>query len=110
MNKLGMLAGLAVVTMLVAGCAGSKETKIVQQTTMYSTMDSTALVYTDPAAASAIQDHPLRWAAFVIHPFGVVGDYLVNRPLYFIASLAPGIFGYTSEDAMISEQRVSAFR
>ena len=110
MSKLVMLAGLAVVTMLASGCAGSKETKIVQQTTMYSTMDSTALVYTDPAAASAIQDHPLRWAAFVIHPFGVVGDYLVNRPLYFIASLAPGIFGYTSEDAMISEQRVSAFR
>lgn len=102
--------GVAVIALLMAGCSGSKETRIVQQTTMYSTMDSTALVYTDPAAASAIQDHPLRWAGFIIQPFGVAGDYLVNRPLYFIASLWPGLFGYTNEDAMVSAQRQSVFR
>lgn len=110
MNKRGLLIGVAVIALLVAGCSGSRDTKIVQQTTMYTTMDSTALVYTDPASASPIQDHPLRWMGFMIHPVGVTLDYLVNRPAYYIASLWPGLFGYTSEDAMINAQRNSVFR
>jgi hypothetical protein len=110
MNKLGMLLGMAAIALVAAGCSGSRDTKIVQQTTMYSTMDSTALVYTDPAAASPVQDHPLRWFGFVVHPFGVGLDYLVNRPVYFIASLWPGLFGYTNEDAMVSAQRQTVFR
>jgi hypothetical protein len=110
MNKLGLLMGVAVLALLAAGCAGSRDTKLVAQTTMYSTMDSTAQVYTDPSSASSIQDHPLRWMAFVIHPAGVAVDYLVNRPVYFVASLWPGLFGYTDEDAMVSAQRRTVFR
>lgn len=43
--------------------------------------------------------HPFRILAGFLHPVGVVTDYLVFRPMNFIASKAPGIFGYTPEDA-----------
>lgn len=110
MNKLGLLMGVTVIALLAAGCSGSRDTRIVQQTTMYTTMDSTALVYTDPASASPIQDHPLRWGGFLFYPAGVAFDYLLNRPFYFVASLWPGLFGYTSEDTMVNAQRQSVFR
>ncbi|HKW85845.1 MAG TPA: hypothetical protein VJM82_02130 [Nitrospiraceae bacterium] len=109
MGKLGILAGLAVVVALLAGgCAGSQIT-YTQTTSIYSTMDSTSLVYTNPRAASPANDHPLRWMAFLLNPVGVAMDYGVNRPVYFVGSLFPGLFGYTSEDAMVSSQRWSLF-
>ena len=105
MGKLGILAGLAVVVaLLLGGCAGQQVT-YSQATSIYATMDSTSLVYTNPRAASPVNDHPLRWMAFLLNPVGVVMDYGVNRPVYFVASLFPGLFGYTSEDAMVVSQR-----
>ncbi len=107
MRELRILAGLAVVVALLAGgCAGSQQqVAYTQPVSIYSTMDSTSLVYTNPRAASPVNDHPLRWIAFIANPVGVVVDYAVNRPLYWVASLAPGVFGYTSEDAMVDSQR-----
>ena len=107
MRELGIFAGLAVVVALLAGgCAGKQQMVAYNQpTSIYSTMDSTSLVYTNPRAASPLNDHPLRWAAFILNPPGVVIDYVVNRPFYWVASLAPGVFGYTSEDAMVDSQR-----
>ena len=105
MRELRILAGLAVVVaMPVVGCAGS-QVGYTQPVSIYSTMDSTSLVYTNPRAASQVYDHPLRWIAFMMNPLGVVVDYGVNRPLYTLSSLAPGVFGYTSEDAMLDSQR-----
>ncbi len=104
MRELRILAGLAVVVALLAGgCAGSQQ--YAQGISIYATMDSTSLIYTNPRAASQVYDHPLRWVGFVLNPPGVALDYFLNRPLYFVASLAPGVFGYTSEDAMVSSQR-----
>ncbi len=101
------LIGLVLVLALVsAGCAGNREVQVGQQATMYSSMDATALVYSDPAAAALLNDHPLRWMAFALYPAGVVVDYTVNRPLYTLGSVAPGLFGYTSEDAMLDAQRL----
>lgn len=105
MREIRIWAGLAVmVAMLAGGCAGSQQV-YTQPISIYSTMDSTSLVYTNPRAASPLNDHPLRWIAFIMNPLGVAVDYGVNRPLYFVPSLAPGVFGYTSEDAMIDSQR-----
>ena len=42
--------------------------------------------------------HPFRMVAFLLHPVGVIVDYVLVRPVYFVASLAPALFGYTAED------------
>jgi len=111
MRELKILAGMAVlVSLLSAGCAGGQDIQVGPQATMYSSMDATALVYSDPAAAAFLNDHPLRWTAFVTYPAAVVGDYVVNRPFYSLASKMPGLFGYTSEDAMLDAQRLSIRR
>jgi hypothetical protein len=72
---------------------------------IYSVMDSTALVYTNPVAGSPINDNVWRWTGFILHPVGVVLDYGFNRPLYKIVGSMPYLFGYTSEDAMLDSQR-----
>ncbi|MBM4125086.1 MAG: hypothetical protein FJ246_09080 [Nitrospira sp.] len=105
------LVGLVMVAILVsAGCTGNRELQVVQQSTMYSSMDSTALVYSDTGAAALLQDHPLRWIGFALHPIGVAVDYAFNRPFYNLASTWPGLFGFTSEDAMVHAQRTGVMR
>ena len=42
--------------------------------------------------------HPLRAVAFVLHPIGVALDYVLVRPFYMLAGLAPEWFGLTAED------------
>ncbi len=72
---------------------------------VYSVMDSTALIYSDASAAAPVSDNPWRWAGFILHPVGNVLDYAINRPLYKLVSLAPYVFGYTAEDSMLDSQR-----
>jgi len=108
MRELKIFAGMAVLVLLLsAGCAGSQEIQVGPQATMYSSMDATALVYSDPAASAFLNDHPLRWLAFIAYPGGVAIDYAVNRPFYSLASKMPGLFGYSSEDAMLDAQRLN---
>jgi len=47
----------------------------------------------DPGEAG----HPLRIAAYVVHPMGVVLDYLIMRPAYWVGSQEPWrtLFGRT---------------
>jgi len=40
------------------------------------------------------QSHPLRVAAYLLHPVGVAAEWLIFRPLYFVFSSAPTIFGH----------------
>ena len=51
--------------------------------------------------------HPLRIAAYVLHPVGVALDYLVFRPAHWIGSKGPlkTIFGHEDETPRISEPR-----
>lgn len=106
MRRLHLLAGLTLTLALVAsGCASRAETKQVQPLTVYSSMDSMALIYSDPVATSPLNDHPLRWVSFLLHPVGTALDYLINRPLYALASSAPPLTGFNSEDAMLDQQR-----
>ena len=54
--------------------------------------------------------HPLRIAAYVLHPVGVALDYLIFRPAHWIGSKGPlkTIFGHEDERPRISEpQRLS---
>ena len=99
-------------TMSVSGCGdrhylgGSQEGQVLSP---FSVMDSTTTVYGEPAAASPVSDHPLRWLGFVSHPLGMVMDYIPNRVLYGTASLVPRWSGYTTEDAMLHELRSSKY-
>jgi hypothetical protein len=95
---------------LITGCSSTRHEAAVEQDyvapmSIYSVMDATALVYSDPQAAAPANDNPYRWLGFLLHPVGQLVDYTVNRPLYWIASHAPYIFGYTAEDAMVDAQR-----
>ena len=109
-----MKTTLIVVTLLMmaglAGCAGHQQTAdgdigYVAPASIYSVMDSTALVYTDVVAGSPLNDNPWRWLGFLLHPVGQALDYGFNRPVYTLTSGMPYLFGYTSEDAMLDGQR-----
>jgi hypothetical protein len=106
----GTAATIILGLVLTTGCSTTNQVATQDQNynaplSIYSAMDSTSLVYSDPMAASQANDHPYRWAAFILHPVGHLVDYTVNRPLYAIAKHAPYLFGYTPEDSMIDSQR-----
>ncbi|HEY6974179.1 MAG TPA: hypothetical protein VI359_07730 [Nitrospiraceae bacterium] len=99
---------------IVTGCASNRQEPTTADlgdaeyrapASIYSVMDSTALVYTNPVAGSPINDNPWRWTGFILHPVGMALDYGFNRPLYKLTSSMPYLFGYTSEDAMLDSQR-----
>jgi hypothetical protein len=103
-------SSLLLIVLLVAGCSSTRQGVAAEQDyvapmSIYSVMDATSLVYTDPKAAASISDDPRRWLGFFLHPVGQLVDYTINRPLYGIASQAPYLFGYTAEDAMNDSQR-----
>jgi len=42
--------------------------------------------------------HPLRIAAYILHPAGVIVDYLILRPAYYVGRIEPfrTLFGVTN--------------
>ena len=99
---------LLLVLVLVAGCATQPDLKAAQTASTYWPLDYAAATYSDPVAVSPVNDNIWRWFGFILHPLGVGLDYAVNRPLYNLVSSAPGIFGFTSEDAALHANRASA--
>ena len=102
---------VVITAVLVAGCGASprnstaSDTKYEPPASIYNTMDTTVMAYTDPTAASPLNDHPYRWLAYVLHPIGQAVDYTINRPLYKLASSFDSLFGYTREDSTLDSQR-----
>jgi hypothetical protein len=49
--------------------------------------------------------HPLRIAAYVLHPIGVALDYLIFRPAHWIGSKGPlrTVFGHEDATPRVSE-------
>ncbi|HKT33976.1 MAG TPA: hypothetical protein VJR03_04030 [Nitrospira sp.] len=99
----------------LVGCASHQPTVegdigYVPPPSIYSVMDSTALVYTDVVAGSPLNDNPFRWLGFLLHPVGQALDYGFNRPVYSLAGSMPYLFGYTAEDSMLDGQRPRASR
>jgi hypothetical protein len=101
----GILAVALLLALFGAGCATPQEADRTLPTGNYWPLDSLAMTYADPVAVSPIHDHPVRWLGFLFHPVGVVLDYAVNRPIYAVVSVFPGLFGYTAEDAGHQAQR-----
>ncbi len=107
MKSVQVIGLVALAAVLVAGCATRQETgvNLAQVGGMYSALDATALVYSHPRAQAPVDDNPWRWVGFALHPIGVGMDYAINRPLYALTSVFPYLFGYTSEDVLVSSQR-----
>jgi len=91
-----ILAGLLLGMIFSGGCAGKQKREDLYPTEITRQADS-------PADATSY-GHPLRLVAFVLHPVGVVLDYVIVRPVYYVASLAPSFFGYTAEDEAAFER------
>lgn len=108
--KIVQLIGLvAVAAVLAAGCATKSDSEVRMRQSggvgMYSALDATAQVYSHPRAQAPVDDNPWRWLGFALHPIGVGMDYAINRPIYALTSAFPYVFGYTSEDVLVSSQR-----
>lgn len=106
------VVGMVMLSLVATGCstthqpgAGAEDKGYMPSTSIYNILDSTALVYSSPAAGSAISDHPLRWVGFILHPIGHAFDYGINRPLYTLGGNSPYLYGYTAEDSMLDAQR-----
>lgn len=108
------LAVSMLLLVIVIGCAGNRQEQASVDlgdgdyrapASIYSVMDSTALVYTNPIAGSPVNDNVWRWTGFILHPIGMALDYGFNRPLYKLVGSMSYLFGYTSEDAMLDNQR-----
>lgn len=83
-----LIAGL----LAFGGCAGKQKVDKVER------VDRASQVTAEHDGPDTSYGHPFRLLALVVHPVGVLVDYVVVRPIYFIASLAPDLFGYTAED------------
>ena len=112
MTATSTILGIMMLATVATGCStthqqgGSVETKeYTPPTSIYNILDSTALVYSDPAAGSAVNDHPLRWLGFFSNPIGHAFDYGINRPIYKLATGFSYLSGYTAEDNMVDAQR-----
>ena len=93
-----LIAGL----LAFGGCAGRQKMENVEK------VDRLSQVTAEDEGPTSY-GHPFRIIAFVVHPVGVALDYVVVRPIYFIASLAPGLFGYTAEDRAEREKAQSPY-
>ncbi len=109
MKGWSLIGLVALVAMLAAGCASTKQESQVHVPEggggMYASLDATAQVYSNPRSQAAMEDNPWRWLAIAMQPFGVMLDYTVNRPFYTLASMFPDTLGYTTEDVLIDSQR-----
>ncbi|MBN1867790.1 hypothetical protein JW916_10900 [Candidatus Sumerlaeota bacterium] len=47
-------------------------------------------------------DHPLRYAAYLVHPIGILGEYAITRPIHLLVSLPHAciIFGHDPRPGM----------
>ena len=111
MRRAQVLAVVILMVVTLAGCVGVQHADQTQSAGSAWPLDSLAYIYSDPVSVSPINDHPLRWIGFMLHPVGVLLDYVFNRPAYGIAASAPVLTGYTPEDATLQAQRSrSAYR
>jgi hypothetical protein len=102
-----LMVAMFMTVWLAGGCATSRDVQPAQQVGGAWPLDSLAYIYADPVAASPADDNPFRWLGFILNPVGVALDYVVNRPLYTLASSYPSLFGITPEDATLHAQRPS---
>ena len=112
MKGMSLVAGMVLMMAVATGCSTTSHTAQAQgekeftpPTSIYNVLDGTAMIYSDPSAASQINDNPFRWLGFLLHPIGQAFDYAVNRPLYALASMFPYATGYSQEDALVDSQR-----
>jgi len=95
MMRARVLIVLLLIGAVAAGCAGSQLK--ARKDNAWSDLPQALPDRYDPNPGS--YGHPLRAAGFALHPVGVALDYVLVRPFYFLAGLAPEWFGLTAGDA-----------
>ena len=75
----GTVATIILGLVLTTGCSSTNQMVTQDQTynaplSIYSAMDSTSLVYSDPMAAAQANDNPYRWLGFILPAVGVLVD------------------------------------
>ncbi len=90
------------VPLLAAGCANSLLQK-APPTYTTENMDQELELANQVATSGSFHDNPFRLVGYALYPVGVVLEYVVIHPVYFVASLAPPVFGYTVEDAIFGD-------
>ena len=83
MKATSLAIGMVMLAVVTAGCGttpqqGAGDREYTPPTSIHNILDSTALVYSDPAAGSAVNDNPYRWLGFILHPVGQALDYGVR--------------------------------
>ena len=89
------------VPLLAAGCAGSLSQK--RPLTYAENVDQELELADQVAVIGSFHDNPFRLVGYALHPVGVMLEYVVIRPAYFVASLVPPVSGYTVEDAIFGD-------
>ncbi len=96
-----MMVFAVCIPLLAAGCASSLSQQ--HPLTYTENVDQELDLADQVAASGSFHDNPLRLVGYVLYPVGAILEYVVTRPVYFVASLAPPVFGYTAEDAVFAD-------
>ena len=105
--------GIMMLAIVAAGCstthqqgasAVAKE-EYTPPTSIYNILDSTALVYSDPAAGSAVNDHPFAGSGLLHTRSAMLSTMGSIVRCIQLASGFPYLSGYTAEDNMVDAQR-----
>lgn len=91
------------VPFFAAGCMNS----LSQQSPLTYTenMDQELELADQVATTGSFSDNPFRLVGYMLYPVGVMLEYAVVRPAYFVASRAPSVSGYTVEDAIFGDSQ-----
>ena len=97
------------IPLLAVGCAGSLSQRYAQLHVYTGTplsvkdVDHELELADQMAVTGSFYDNPLRLVGYALYPVGAMLEYVVTRPAYFVASLAPHVSGYTVEDATLAD-------
>lgn len=89
------------ISLLAVGCVSSLSQQ--RPLTYTENVDQELDLADQVAVSGSFHDNPLRLVGYALYPVGVMLEYIVTRPAYFVASLAPHVSGYTVEDAIFVE-------
>lgn len=89
------------ISLLAVGCVSSLSQQ--RPLTYTKNVDQELDLADQVAVSGSFHDNPLRLVGYALYPVGVMLEYIVTRPAYFVASLAPHVSGYTVEDAIFVE-------
>ncbi|HEY7139053.1 MAG TPA: hypothetical protein VIE44_03065 [Methylomirabilota bacterium] len=93
---------LMVAAVVCVGCAVSKgipDGEYINNPYLANSSTMPDPTWTGFSPVPSAYGHPFRPVGLVLNPIGTALDYAIMRPLYMLGSLAPGWFGFTTDDS-----------